>query len=94
MTLGSLGVIAYTKIHNEIIKYECSAYIIEPILDLTGAGDAFTAGFLINWCHNKDINKALKAGCFCGANAIQSFGGSNTNIELLSRLALKLEFQD
>jgi len=43
-------------------------------LDSTGAGDAFTAGFISEWLISKEIDSALKIGGANGRLCIQSVG--------------------
>ncbi len=47
---------------------------IERILDGTGAGDAFCAGFLPAWLDNKPPSEALAAGCWLAAQALGLVG--------------------
>lgn len=51
-----------------------SAEKIDKLIDTTGAGDAFAAGFLHIYCQNQDITQAAKAGNICAAKIIQKFG--------------------
>lgn len=47
------------------------------IVDTTGAGDAFGAGFLVSWINSGyDLKAALQAGCVTGACAVQLLGAS------------------
>jgi sugar/nucleoside kinase (ribokinase family) len=43
-------------------------------LDTTGAGDAFTAGFISEWLRSKEIDSAMKVGGANGRLCIQSIG--------------------
>jgi sugar/nucleoside kinase (ribokinase family) len=43
-------------------------------LDTTGAGDAFTAGFISEWLRSKEISSAMKVGSDNGRLCIQSVG--------------------
>ncbi|GAA2305422.1 sugar kinase [Nonomuraea roseoviolacea subsp. roseoviolacea] len=47
---------------------------VERIIDGTGAGDAFCAGFLPPWLDNKPPAEALAAGCRLAAKAIMHLG--------------------
>lgn len=51
------------------------AYHVE-VLDTTGAGDAFNAGFLHSWLLGKPLEKCLVAGNACGATAVSTVGGA------------------
>ncbi|CAK4069824.1 unnamed protein product [Aphanomyces euteiches] len=55
------------------------------ILDATGAGDAFNAGFLFEWTQSKDIMKALKWGCAVGSKCVQVVGAC-TNLPPVEEL--------
>jgi ribokinase len=45
-----------------------------PMIDPTGAGDAFAAGLLIAWCSGAEPEEALKAGAVLGAAAVGRVG--------------------
>ncbi|QRM27292.1 carbohydrate kinase family protein [Microvirga sp. VF16] len=45
------------------------------VVDTTGAGDAFNAGFLHSWLGTFDLRKSLAAGIKAGALSVQSAGG-------------------
>jgi len=47
------------------------------VVDTTGAGDAFAAGFLFGWCGSRDVERGLVYGCACGAAAVGQIGGSS-----------------
>jgi len=46
------------------------------VVDTTGAGDAFNAGFLHSWLAMSDLEKSLAAGIEAGARSVQSAGGA------------------
>jgi len=46
------------------------------VVDTTGAGDAFAAGFLYGWVQKRDVRLGLIHGCACGAAAVGQMGGS------------------
>jgi len=46
------------------------------VIDTTGAGDAFNAGFLHSWLGTADIERSLAAGIAAGALSVQSAGGA------------------
>lgn len=46
-----------------------------PMIDPTGAGDAFAGGLLDAWCAGHSPDEALRAGAALGAAAVQRVGG-------------------
>jgi fructokinase len=57
---------------NEII--DCESLKVDKILDLTGAGDLFAAGFLKEYLDKSDIKKCLKTGSMAASKIIQKIG--------------------
>jgi len=53
----------------------CAAAPVPTVIDTTGAGDAFAAGFLGGYCKDGDIEAALLAGSGLAAAAVQIVGG-------------------
>ena len=47
---------------------------VDAIVDTTGAGDAYTAGFLYGWVNDKSLAECARLGTFCGATVIQQLG--------------------
>jgi sugar/nucleoside kinase (ribokinase family) len=45
------------------------------VVDATGAGDCFNAGFLAGWLAKLPLVECLTLGNICGARAVESFGG-------------------
>ena len=58
--------------NNEIIK--CDSKKVNKILDLTGAGDLFAAGFLKEYLEKSEIKKCLMAGSELASKIIQKIG--------------------
>jgi sugar/nucleoside kinase (ribokinase family) len=64
---GSIAII-----NNEIIN--CESIKVEKILDLTGAGDLFAAGFFKEYLDKSNIKKCLQTGSKLAAQIIQKIG--------------------
>jgi fructokinase len=58
--------------NNEIIK--CDSKKVNKILDLTGAGDLFAAGFLKEYLEKSEIKKCLMTGSALASKIIQKIG--------------------
>ena len=58
--------------NNEII--DCNSTKVNKILDLTGAGDLFAAGFLKEYLDNSNIKKCLETGSILASKIIQKIG--------------------
>jgi len=70
ITRGKKGSIAIQK--NEVI--ECNSQKDLKIVDLTGAGDLFAAGFLHGHVNNLSIKESLKKGTEMSSKIIQKIG--------------------
>jgi fructokinase len=58
--------------NNEITN--CESVKVEKVLDLTGAGDLFAAGFLKEYLDKSNIKKCLHTGSNLAAQVIQKVG--------------------
>jgi fructokinase len=58
--------------NNEVIN--CESIKVDKILDLTGAGDLFAAGFLKEYLEKSDIKKCLTIGSITASKIIQQIG--------------------
>jgi sugar/nucleoside kinase (ribokinase family) len=70
VTLGGEGAMAVEK--GERIGIRPSP--VERIVDTTGAGDLFAAGFLAARCRGRDLRGCLETGAICAAEVISHFG--------------------
>jgi fructokinase len=57
---------------NEVIN--CNSVKVDKILDLTGAGDLFAAGFLKEYLEKSDIKRCLMTGSTLASRIIQKIG--------------------
>ena len=71
LTLGGEGSIAIRNGNT----YEQSALPLNKVIDTTGCGDAFQAGFSSEYYVSRDIQKALFAGATLGKEAASNYGG-------------------
>ena len=58
--------------NNEVIN--CESVKVDKVLDLTGAGDLFAAGFLKEYLDKSDIKKCLTTGSMLASKIIQKIG--------------------
>ena len=66
---GSLIAQDSTIIHSEALP-------VTEVIDTTGAGDFWAAGFLHGWANNQSIMDAAQLGALMGASVIQNHGGT------------------
>jgi len=59
-------------LNNEITN--CESIKVEKVLDLTGAGDLFAAGFLKEYLDKSNVKKCLQTGSKLAAQVIQKIG--------------------
>ena len=72
MKIGADGALFYTNGRPEPVH--APALPVERIVDGTGAGDAFCAGFLPPWLNKKPPHEALASGCRLAAQALAMLG--------------------
>jgi sugar/nucleoside kinase (ribokinase family) len=48
---------------------------IEEVVDTTGAGDAYCAGFLFGWANDRPLDECARYGTYCATMVIQQLGG-------------------
>ena len=58
--------------NNEIVN--CDSTKVDKVLDLTGAGDLFAAGFLKEYLEKSEIKKCLMTGAVLASKVIQKIG--------------------
>jgi fructoselysine 6-kinase len=70
VTLGAHGSEALSKRG----RFHCPAAAVDKVIDTTGAGDTFAAGFLREYCVSTDIVESLRQGAAQAAKTIQQIG--------------------
>jgi sugar/nucleoside kinase (ribokinase family) len=55
-------------------RIEQPAARVERIVDTTGAGDAYCAGFLYGWANDLPLERCAEYGTFCATQVIQQLG--------------------
>lgn len=50
------------------------AFPVEQVIDTTGAGDAYTAGFLYGWARRESLAECARLGTWCATRVIQQVG--------------------
>ena len=70
ITRGEKGSIAIQK--NEVVEFDSQKNL--KIIDLTGAGDLFAAGFLHGLINNLSLKESLKKGTEMSSKIIQQIG--------------------
>jgi sugar/nucleoside kinase (ribokinase family) len=70
ITMGADGAMV---VHNgEVVTVP--AFPVKQVVDATGAGDLFAAGFLLGVARGQDFEMALKAGCLAASEVISHIG--------------------
>lgn len=67
----------------------CPAFVVPKVVDTTGAGDCWSAGFLAGLSRGESLPEAVELGCATAAFSVQAVGAS-TGIRPLSEI---LEFR-
>jgi sugar/nucleoside kinase (ribokinase family) len=70
ITRGAHGAVAVEKDY----MVEVPAAQVDRIVDTTGAGDLFAAGFLAARCRGKPLKACLETGSIAAAEVISHFG--------------------
>ena len=85
VTRSEKGAIA---IH-ESQRYAVAAEPIDKVVDTTGAGDLFAAGFLAGQAQGRDVETSLRMGAIAAAEIISHFG-ARSSADLKALVAQKL----
>jgi hypothetical protein len=70
VTLGAEGSLAFTA----GLRLTCPAVAVKKVVDTTGAGDTFAAGFLSEYSRTRRVRESLDRGARCAAEAVQRLG--------------------
>ena len=70
VTIGKYGAVAFQG-GNELLS---PAYTVENVIDTTGAGDAFLAGFIVCYMKTNDVQASLAVGNNIASQKIQILG--------------------
>lgn len=70
VTLGADG----SRAFQGDARFDYPAVTVTEVIDTTGAGDAFAAGFLSQYCHGHDVFKGLASGAKLAATVVQRHG--------------------
>ncbi len=65
---GSVIVHGHAIVEQEAAK-------VDQIVDTTGAGDAYAAGFLYGWANDRPLAECAQYGTYCATKVIQQLGG-------------------
>lgn len=88
-TLGKEGSIYYQKKEDKVISEKIGIYQVNHVVDATGSGDAYIAGFIYGYLDGKSIADCCRLGG-CLSSFVLEKEGCLTNIpdetELLNRL--------
>jgi len=69
ITRGSKGSLLFYQDNQGVHDVEFPAKEVDEVIDVTGCGDAFAAGFLVHYCNHKDIIAATRyANSIAGVN--------------------------
>ena len=71
VTLGADG----SRAFHGAQELQCDAMPVEKVVDTTGAGDAYAAGFLSRYCHGAEVETSMEQGAKIAAMTIQKLGG-------------------
>ncbi len=56
------------------VKIVQAASKVDKVVDTTGAGDAYSAGFLFGWANDRSLEDCAKLGTHCATKVIQQLG--------------------
>lgn len=71
VTLAERGSVTYHK----GVKYRIPAVPVENVVDTTGCGDSYHAGFVCSYMIDGDITKAMEKGAEFASDTLSHYGG-------------------
>jgi len=74
--LGEKGALIYTEGSRNLIRSKK----VRDVVDLTGAGDAFNAAFILSLIRGLSLTDAVRNACIAGSEAVRIWGGSPIGI--------------
>lgn len=86
-TKGKDGSVIHTKNDKKVVE----AVGVENVVESTGAGDAYRAGFLYGLQKDHSIEECCRIGSILGAKCVQSFSGQLYNISIVDLKTLDTE---
>ena len=61
-------------VHGDTVVHQAARTVVE-VVDSTGAGDAYAAGFLFGWAQDRTLSQCAEYGTYCATKVIQQVGG-------------------
>ncbi|MDO4478618.1 MAG: PfkB family carbohydrate kinase [Lachnospiraceae bacterium] len=90
ITLGEKGSLCYEHKGDEIIEHYIPICPVEKVVDATGAGDAYMAGFIYGWLNGEKVEKCCRLGAALSSFILQCVG-CTTNVPTPEVLEAKAE---
>jgi len=56
------------------VRIDQAATTVAKVMDSTGAGDAYSAGFLYGWANDRELAECAQYGTYCATKVIQQLG--------------------
>lgn len=73
VTRGALGSLVVDASDEKVM--EVAAWPVRQVVDTTGAGDLYAAGFLYGLTHGMDVYSSGELGSLCASEAVEHLGG-------------------